>query len=157
MGLPQILYLQVYLITNQPGSKDVRFLSSKWEGCWHILSLGLCSHLLVLLCSLLIYFVKEKSFPRRPWVHFTFGLCDDVADSKSLADIMEGLVPRITPLIDIIVWARPQHVVHCIVTGTCKEHIVFTGQVTIGLYTDFPKAPLQNAKAILPTADNPYP
>ena len=56
----------------------------------------------------------------------TFRLSDDMADSKSLADVMEGLIPRITPLIDIVIRACPQHVVHCIITGTCKNSNLYT-------------------------------
>lgn len=59
-------------------------------------------------------------------MRLTSGLSDDVADSESLADIMEGLIPRITPLIDIVIRAGPQHVVHCIVTGTCKNSILYS-------------------------------
>lgn len=36
-------------------------------------------------------------------VHLTFRLSDDVADSQPLAHIMEGLIPRITPLINVII------------------------------------------------------
>lgn len=51
-------------------------------------------------------------------VFLTFGLCDDMTHSQSLTDTVEGLVPGIAPLINIIVRARPDHVVHCIITGT---------------------------------------
>lgn len=61
--------------------------------------------------------------------HLTFGLHDDVADSQSLAHIMEGLIPRITPSVDIIVGACPQHVIHRIITGTCKEWTLFNHRV----------------------------
>lgn len=41
------IYTLLYLITNQLGNKDFRFLSSKTGGCGHSLLLGSRSHLLV--------------------------------------------------------------------------------------------------------------
>lgn len=72
----------------------------------------------------------QNLFPLRPWVHLTFGLSDDVADSKSLTDVMEGLVPWITPLINIIIRTCPQHVVHCIITGTCEKNTLYSTAVS---------------------------
>lgn len=51
----------------------------------------------------------------------TLGLQDDVADSQPLADVMEGLVPRIAPLVNVVVGARPDHVVQGIVAGAWTE------------------------------------
>lgn len=36
-------------------------------------------------------------------VLLTFGLGDDMADPQSLAHVMEGLVPRIAPLINVVI------------------------------------------------------
>ena len=36
-------------------------------------------------------------------VLLTFGLGDDMADTQSLAHVMEGLVPRIAPLVDVVI------------------------------------------------------
>lgn len=52
------------------------------------------------------------------WVPLTFGLCNDVTHSQPLAHTVECLVPRIAPLINIIIGARPDHVIHCIITST---------------------------------------
>lgn len=53
----------------------------------------LCSHTLLLLC--------------RPClglrVQLTFGLGDDMADTQPLAHVMEGLVARIAPLVDVVI------------------------------------------------------
>jgi len=65
-------------------------------------------------CTFQLHFVSNADVQ----VSLTFGLCNDVTHSQSLADAMERLVPRITPLINIIIGACPYHVVHSIVTGT---------------------------------------
>lgn len=56
------------------------------------------------------------------YVCLTFGLCNDMANSQPLTDTVECLVPRITPLIDVIIRARPYHVIHSIITGTYGKY-----------------------------------
>lgn len=84
----------------------------------------------------------------------TFGLGDDMADPQSLAHIMKGLVPRIAPLINIIIWAGPQHVVHSIITGTCKQHSSLRGCATTSVHI-FPHGIAKEQRArISPSADS---
>lgn len=113
------IYTLLYLITNQSDNKDFRCLSSNRGGCGHILLLWPRSHLLVLL-------YEGNPLPAGLRGRLTFGLSDDVADSKSLTDVMEGLVPGIAPLIDIVIRAGPQHVVHCVITGTCEKSVLYS-------------------------------
>lgn len=54
------------------------------------------------------------------FLKYTFGFFDNMADAQPMAHMMEGLVPRIAPLVDVITGAGPDQVVQCIVTSSYK-------------------------------------
>jgi len=47
----------------------------------------------------------------------TFWFLDEVADSQPLAQVMEGLVPRVEPLVHVVAGAGPHQVVQGVVAG----------------------------------------
>lgn len=63
---------------------------------------GSCGHIL-LLAYVPIYHCNSSLSYLGLSVLLTFGLGDDMADPQSLAHIMEGLVPRIAPLINVVI------------------------------------------------------
>lgn len=46
---------------------------------------------------------------------FTFRFFNGMADTKSVAHVVKGLVARIAPLIDVVTGAGPDQVVQCII------------------------------------------
>lgn len=68
----------------------------------------------------------------------TFGFFDDIADAKSMAHVMEGLVARVTPLVHVVTGAGPDQVVEGVIAGSYR-HIGkgagVTTQISAALYT----------------------
>lgn len=54
----------------------------------------------------------------------TFGFFDDVVDTEPMAHMMEGLVPRVAPLVHVVTGAGPNQIVQSIITGSYKTNRV---------------------------------